>query len=79
MNKASPSLTREATVHPLHGQSIPSGMGSPSGPQIGTKVSTVEIVLVRTSTAFAQVFCNVLTEGFSWPELAGKARFILIC
>jgi hypothetical protein len=79
MNKASPSLTREATVHPLHGQSIPSGMGSPSGPQIGTKVKTVETVLVRTTIAFAQAFCNALTEGCSSRELAGKTRFILLC
>jgi hypothetical protein len=79
MNKPSLSLIRKATVHSLHGQSIASGMGSPSGPQIGTKVRIVETVLMRTTAAFAQGFCNALTEGCSSRQLAGKARFSLVC
>jgi hypothetical protein len=35
-------LMVKVTVHPLHGQSILSGMGNPNGCQIGTKVNTSE-------------------------------------
>jgi hypothetical protein len=55
MSKLSLSLTGKDTVHPLHGQSIPSGMGSPSGRQTRTKMSTSEMNRVRTSANFAQV------------------------
>jgi hypothetical protein len=48
-------LMGEVIVHPLHGQSTPSGMENPSGRQIGTKVSTIKMDIVNKFSALAHV------------------------